>query len=490
VLYPPRKFAPMGVSSLMDPAAPRRKYTVSDKGRAALRANLAKANAVPREVRFRSTPRRLEACRRNLEKAHAARRQKGGGNLRRGLYCASIERSLRQAGELLEDFQAHCERFLRVFPLLEGSAKCAVKGWAQAVWRRMRALRGEGRWESRLFGQWLARMESAAALHWLPSASSAFTQLFEVFFSRQTLERNLVKLGWRLQRLANLALWLGWRIDSSRMPKLDWIMRDPDALGNPFCSPRRVKEILKTKPICVSPVEQWQEWTVQAGLPDVDPASSAAANSTPGAAPASCPATPDGNPGACHPERSEHSEDGMPDSFASFAPRFEALLLQLTARSNPDPESRRELANAVWQRLKLFDEFAAAESKRLEDLIATAERPDLSRREVRDQARKLLEMMGTEQSVLDSAVAAEQCLLDAMRRCLTADEPLEIEIPEPGEIGVELFRTADDGIEFDDEDWDLDGEEDEDEDEDDEDVEEDDDGDDEEDDLDSSSRPG
>ncbi|PYV28368.1 MAG: hypothetical protein DMG24_02195, partial [Acidobacteria bacterium] len=51
---------------------PQRKYTVSPKVLAAARANLAKANAISKEVRYRPTPKRLIACRANLLKALGA----------------------------------------------------------------------------------------------------------------------------------------------------------------------------------------------------------------------------------------------------------------------------------------------------------------------------------------------------------------------------------------------------------------------------------
>jgi hypothetical protein len=53
---------------------PKRQYTVSEKVRAAYRHNLAKANAVPKDFRYRDTVRRQQASRENLKKALAARK--------------------------------------------------------------------------------------------------------------------------------------------------------------------------------------------------------------------------------------------------------------------------------------------------------------------------------------------------------------------------------------------------------------------------------
>jgi hypothetical protein len=44
-------------------AKPKRRYTVTVKVLAANRGNLEKANAVPREIRYRPTPKRVAACR-------------------------------------------------------------------------------------------------------------------------------------------------------------------------------------------------------------------------------------------------------------------------------------------------------------------------------------------------------------------------------------------------------------------------------------------
>jgi hypothetical protein len=56
-------------------SAPRakRRYTIADKVRAANRRNLEQASAVPEEVHFRLTPKRLAACREESpESGHSA----------------------------------------------------------------------------------------------------------------------------------------------------------------------------------------------------------------------------------------------------------------------------------------------------------------------------------------------------------------------------------------------------------------------------------
>src|SRR6516164_3119465 len=54
----------------------KRKYTVSDKVRAANRIKLGKACSVDMKIRYRLTPKRLAANRANLRKALQARRYK------------------------------------------------------------------------------------------------------------------------------------------------------------------------------------------------------------------------------------------------------------------------------------------------------------------------------------------------------------------------------------------------------------------------------
>ena len=81
---------------------PQRKYTVSPKVLAAARANLAKANAISKEIRYRPTPKRLIACRANLLKALVALKddqRAWAPRFRLGTHTVSLRRSLVLAGE-------------------------------------------------------------------------------------------------------------------------------------------------------------------------------------------------------------------------------------------------------------------------------------------------------------------------------------------------------------------------------------------------------
>ncbi len=91
---------------------PKRQYTIALKVLAANRANLRKANAAEKAIRFRATTKRLAACRRNLLKGHRVLRAAGddspayGSCFRHGLYAVSLRRSLGLAGESRSEFDA------------------------------------------------------------------------------------------------------------------------------------------------------------------------------------------------------------------------------------------------------------------------------------------------------------------------------------------------------------------------------------------------
>jgi hypothetical protein len=79
------------------------KYTVTPSVLAAALANLVKANAVSKAIRYRPTEPRLFACRANLFKAIAARKADRSHtyapSFRLGIYPISLRRSLAAAGE-------------------------------------------------------------------------------------------------------------------------------------------------------------------------------------------------------------------------------------------------------------------------------------------------------------------------------------------------------------------------------------------------------
>ena len=166
----------------------KRKYTVSRKVLAANRRNLELARRVDGEIRFRPTPQRAAASRANLIKARAMLRAASltpdgypqeqfksqnskfkkeesenrqstigdrkwpdspsyGTQLTRGHYAISLRRSARLLGETPEGFDGHVERFLEALHPGSAEERRLARGIAETVWRRLRAFRGQARWE-------------------------------------------------------------------------------------------------------------------------------------------------------------------------------------------------------------------------------------------------------------------------------------------------------------------------------------------------------
>src|SRR5581483_947823 len=90
------------------------RYRMTEKRLAACRRNLARARAVPREIRFRPTEKRLAANRANLVKAREKARTEGA-TLRHGMSCRTLQASLAAAGETLQAFEGFFRRFADLF---------------------------------------------------------------------------------------------------------------------------------------------------------------------------------------------------------------------------------------------------------------------------------------------------------------------------------------------------------------------------------------
>src|SRR5947207_12503116 len=152
---------------------PRRKYTVSPKVLAAARANLAKANAISKEVRYRPTPKRLIACRANLLKALGALKddqRAWAPRFRLGTHTVSLRRSLVLAGESEAQYDAHLERFRRALAPRDTVERKLTGALADVCWRRLRILRLHSRREQeRLRGL----LRGAVARHWAAAGSES-----------------------------------------------------------------------------------------------------------------------------------------------------------------------------------------------------------------------------------------------------------------------------------------------------------------------------
>jgi hypothetical protein len=135
------------------------RYRMTEKRLAACRRNLARARAVPREIRFRPTEKRLAANRANLVKARERARVEGA-TLRHGMSCRTLEASLAGAGETLEALQAQFKRFEATFEPQDEFEAALVHGLAEASWRRRRAFRLVARRERRKLAQVLSLFAS------------------------------------------------------------------------------------------------------------------------------------------------------------------------------------------------------------------------------------------------------------------------------------------------------------------------------------------
>ncbi len=282
---------------------PKRPYTVTPKVLAANRANLLKANAVDKAIRYRSTPQRLAACRANLLKGKALDKAIGHGStpkrlpawhsnllkahrvlraagdhspaygvcFRHGLYAVSLERSLELAGESRAEFDAHLERFDRAFVPQGALQKKLVRGAAEAAWRRLRVFRGQARWEmqSVLYRLrqatepagagftnlgWLEQYFAEAPLGSLDRAQLLAEEIQGIFMTDYGLFKSLGQTNHRLERLFRVFYLIRNPADPPfeylthpRRRDLELLEQPGEALHNPFLTPRQVALALQRK---------------------------------------------------------------------------------------------------------------------------------------------------------------------------------------------------------------------------------------------------
>ena len=124
----------------------KRSYTVSDKVRAANRLNLEKARAVGKEVLYRPTEKRRKACRANLLIARQSPHSQL--NVRHGLRAIDLRESAPQVGERQEEYDRHMELVEGVLPAEQRRERNGVQGLGQALWRRRRLFGSRARRET------------------------------------------------------------------------------------------------------------------------------------------------------------------------------------------------------------------------------------------------------------------------------------------------------------------------------------------------------
>jgi hypothetical protein len=260
----------------------KRSYTVSDKVLAANRRNLAKANAVPKSIRFRATARRLASCHANLQKAQAAQRDpqkpRRRGQMAHGFHVADLRRTAAQAGERREDLDRHRALFLETFGGSRNQSRLA-RALADIVWRRWRALAWEAESEAKQFYGRLAQDADPLLGYALrPGITGADLQTSRaldclvILTGLGDLSERLGQLNRRFERLART--WMGLHTDEpvsfpfgteASLSPVEWgyWKQSPEALSNPVLSSGQVAKRLEQSqnpPRGLDSPEHWRPW--------------------------------------------------------------------------------------------------------------------------------------------------------------------------------------------------------------------------------------
>ncbi|HMD96572.1 MAG TPA: hypothetical protein VKM93_04460 [Terriglobia bacterium] len=258
---------------------PKRKYTVSDKVRAANRLNLVQANANP-EKKYGPTPKRKASTYANCLKAREGKRQKRrrgqATGVKYGLAVTDLYSTLGLADASREELDGHYQYFRdRIKPAYEEEDKL-TKALAECSWRRSQVLHvhavdGVMLMKARLM------MASDAARDNVSLRSLALLMMDVFNRRRPDLEEQLGILTRHFERLSFLLLALrgehegfgrkirwGQRlgrgarlIEELRDLKIKELLQLPaEALGNPFVSAAKVEEILREKSNEIKPLEE------------------------------------------------------------------------------------------------------------------------------------------------------------------------------------------------------------------------------------------
>src|SRR6516225_600126 len=223
----------------------KRKYTVSDKVRAANRINLGKAHSVDKKVRYRLTDKRLAANRASLRKALQARRYKRYA--RDWVRAVDLRKSAVQAGETPEEYDRHLELVEQVLPAEGERQRNGVRGLGQALWRRRRLFGNRAQGE--LFSFYLELEEAAVEGLSLDSVQDLRCETCYVFLEGEhpRLEETMERLDKRLVRvteayltelaeeLVRLEVW------GKHCYRADLLDQPPEVIGNGLVRRREVK---------------------------------------------------------------------------------------------------------------------------------------------------------------------------------------------------------------------------------------------------------
>src|SRR5271157_5696622 len=248
------------------PEKPKRKYTVSDKVRAANRLNLVQANANP-EKKYRPTPKRLASTYANCLKARDGKRRKRlrgqATGVKYGLAVTDLYSTLGLADASREELDEHYRLFRGVVqPDCDDDDKLA-KALAECSWRRSQVLHVHAVDEMMIMK---ARLMLASKSATLPMRSLALLMMDVFNRRRPDLEEQLGILTRHFERLSYVLLLLrseheGFGVKINWGPhgrqRIDELLQLPaEALGNPFLSARQVEAILCEKWNWVKPLEE------------------------------------------------------------------------------------------------------------------------------------------------------------------------------------------------------------------------------------------
>ena len=227
-----------------------------------------------------------------------------GLGFKRGTHCASLLRSLALAGEKREDYEEHLRLFHEAFPTVDERGRKLVQATAEAVWRRLRAFRGQGRWElyavATLLVELITERERAAAERATPAGQAGpsgsmgpvgtpapVNPILNPSGPDRAKRLGLNLLGLLMQtnvdqeaRRLNLRIERLLRglvppqdgqplvLDAPPHPsEASYDQRSADALGNPLCSGPQVEATLKQGREPVKGTDKWQKNGGVAGGP-------------------------------------------------------------------------------------------------------------------------------------------------------------------------------------------------------------------------------
>ena len=165
------------------------------------------------------TPRRLAACRANLQKAWhgktAARLARGirPSALKHGFYALDLRKSVIQVGEDVGEYDEHLRRFARVFMPRNPTELRIVRRMGEASWRLLRAYRSMSLRQGRKLRRQLEASVRPQPLTPNQTIDVAF-EILELFTDDTYLRECVRRLRNQIERL--LRMLLVWRTGSDR----------------------------------------------------------------------------------------------------------------------------------------------------------------------------------------------------------------------------------------------------------------------------------